>query len=75
MIFLHDEPQEIEKRRDNDQSRKRPRKDAGDLAKVQAEAAAQAELLCRKVGVPLYVETPSNVDGVVELLGRFQAIE
>lgn len=75
MIFLHDEPQEIEKRRDNDQSRKRPRKDAADLAKVQAEAAAQAELICRKVGVPLYVETPSNVDGVVELLGRFQAIE
>jgi adenylate kinase len=75
MIFLRDDPQEIAERRANDQSRVRPRKDAADLAKVQAEAVTQAELICRKVGKPLYVETPSNVDGVVELLGRLQAIE
>ncbi len=75
MIFLRDEPQEIAKRRANDQSRVRPRKDAADLAKVQAEAVTQAELICRKVGKPLYVKTPSNVDGVVELLRRLQAIE
>ncbi|WLB64210.1 AAA family ATPase [Bradyrhizobium japonicum] len=75
MIFLRDEPQEIEKRRANDQSRVRPRRDAADLAKVQAAAVRQAELICRRVGKPLYVETPSNVDCVVELFRRLQAID
>ncbi|UFZ07819.1 AAA family ATPase [Bradyrhizobium ontarionense] len=71
MIFLREEPHEIEKRRVNDQSRLRPRKDAAALAKVQAEAVAQAELICREIGVPLHVEMPSNVDGLVDLLCRY----
>jgi adenylate kinase len=75
MIFLRDEAQEIVKRRANDQSRVRPRKDAADIARVQADAVTQAELICRKVGKPLYIETPSNVDGVVELLRRLQTVE
>lgn len=75
MIFLRDDPQSIAKRRANDQTRVRPKKDAADLAEVQAEAVKQAELICRTVGKSLYVETPSNVDGVVELLLRFQSIE
>jgi adenylate kinase len=54
MIFLHEQPQEIEKRRAGDRSRVRPQRDATALAVVQAEAAAQAELICREVGVPLY---------------------
>jgi adenylate kinase len=75
MIFLRDEPQEIAKRRANDQARVRPRKNSADLAEVQADAVTQAELICREVGKPLYVERPSNVDGVVELLHRLQTIE
>lgn len=75
MVFLRDEPQEIAKRRASDQSRVRPRKDAADLAKVQGAAITQAELICRKMGKPLHVVTPSNVDDVVELLRRLQAIE
>ncbi|MCS3925299.1 adenylate kinase [Bradyrhizobium elkanii] len=75
MIFLHEEPRKIEKRRSNDRSRVRPRKDITALAKIQTEAAAQAELICREVGVPLHIEMPSNVDGVVELLRRFRHSE
>jgi adenylate kinase len=75
MIFLRVDPEEIFNRRVNDQSRVRPRKDPADLAKVQTEAITQAELICQKVGKPLYVETPSNVGGVVELLRRLQPIE
>jgi adenylate kinase len=75
MIFLHDDPQEIAKRRANDSSRVRPQKNADDLAKIQTEAINQAELICHTVGKPLYVETPSNVDGVVEILLRLQTIE
>jgi adenylate kinase len=70
MIFLRGEPHEIEKRRANDQSRSRPRKGADALAKVQAEAVSQAELICREIRVPLYIETPVNIDGLVELLRR-----
>jgi adenylate kinase len=75
MIFLRDEPQEIEKRRSNDQSRMRPRKDAVGLAQAQNEAVAQAELICRKLSVPLYLETLLNVDRVIELLYHLQSIE
>jgi adenylate kinase len=75
MIFLHEQPQEIEKRRAGDRSRVRPQRDAVAIAIVQAEAAAQAELICRELSIPLFVEAPANDDGVVELLRRFQAIE
>lgn len=72
MIFLRDEPREIEKRRANDQSRARPQKDAASLATIQAEAVSQAELICRILDKRLYIEPPSNIDGVVELFRRLQ---
>lgn len=75
MIFLREDPQEIEKRRANDPSRARPRKSAAAIAEVQIEAVAQAELICRTVGVPLHVVASSNMEGVLELLRRLRDIE
>jgi adenylate kinase len=75
MVFLREIPQEIALRRANDQARDRPERDAKALTELQAQTLFQAQAICRAVGVPLYIEEPSNVAGVVDLLRRIRDVK
>lgn len=72
MIFLQEDPKEIEKRRANDQLRKRPTKHAATLNSIQIQAIAQAHFICSFIGARLYIKSPSNILDAVTLLRQLQ---
>lgn len=68
MIFLHDDPSSIFRRRLTDTKRNRPRKSVEQLDHIQGVALSHSKLICKLIKVPLLIAQPEDFTSVANHL-------
>jgi len=68
MIFVVDEPSVIDQRRRSDLARRRPTPSTADLQFIQKQAQDQAESICRRLEIPLFVFSSNEHSKIAQVL-------